>query len=148
MPDNDIIVYALIAANFLLLAVLFLLFFSSKQQADRFKAQILDLRKQLTQSQLGIDELRQGAIGMGKAIQQTKLEQTNMLQQIQQNTASQIASVTDKVNEVAMQDAGSKLYSRAAKMVAKGATIEEIMQECEIPRAEAELVFSMHANKA
>lgn len=37
-----------------------------------------------------------------------------------------------------------KLYRRALKMVELGAGIEEIITECDIPRAEAELLFSIH----
>lgn len=37
-----------------------------------------------------------------------------------------------------------KLYRRALKMVELGADIEEVISECELPRAEAELLFSVH----
>lgn len=37
-----------------------------------------------------------------------------------------------------------RLYRRALKMVELGADIEEVMNECELPRAEAELLFSVH----
>ncbi|WP_157964585.1 DUF2802 domain-containing protein [Algibacillus agarilyticus] len=81
---------------------------------------------------LAIDEIRAGSIGMGQVIQQIKL-----------NTENELQVLADKHAELAMHDPGSKLYNRAAKMVAKGASIEEVMLECEIPRAEAELVISM-----
>nr|WP_247687365.1 DUF2802 domain-containing protein [Pseudoalteromonas luteoviolacea] len=41
-------------------------------------------------------------------------------------------------------DPDAKIYSRAVKMVELGADLEEIMRECELPRAEAELLMSLH----
>lgn len=37
-----------------------------------------------------------------------------------------------------------KLYSRASKLVELGADIHEIMKECDIPRAEAEMLLAIH----
>ncbi|MFM2485124.1 DUF2802 domain-containing protein [Celerinatantimonas yamalensis] len=47
-------------------------------------------------------------------------------------------------NEIVTQDPDSKLYSRAVKMVELGADIDEVMRECELPRAEAELLYTLH----
>ena len=41
----------------------------------------------------------------------------------------------------------NKLYSRAVKMVELGADLHEIMTECELPKAEAELLISLHRHK-
>lgn len=48
------------------------------------------------------------------------------------------------IREVAEQDPASKFYQRAAKLVRQGASLEEVMEACELPRAEAELVFSLY----
>lgn len=40
-----------------------------------------------------------------------------------------------------------KLYSRAFKLVELGADIDEVVRECEIPLAEAEMLISIHRNK-
>jgi chromosome segregation ATPase len=37
-----------------------------------------------------------------------------------------------------------KFYNRAFKLAAKGADIEEIMSECELPRAEVEMLLSVY----
>ena len=44
-------------------------------------------------------------------------------------------------------DPDAKIYSRAVKMVELGADLEEVIRECELPRAEAELLFSLHKQK-
>nr|WP_261592222.1 DUF2802 domain-containing protein [Pseudoalteromonas sp. CIP111951] len=41
-------------------------------------------------------------------------------------------------------DPDAKIYSRAVKMIELGADLQEIMRECELPRAEAELLMSLH----
>ena len=44
-------------------------------------------------------------------------------------------------------DPDAKIYSRAVKMVELGADFDEVIRECELPRAEAELLFSLHKQK-
>lgn len=39
----------------------------------------------------------------------------------------------------------NRLYSRAVKMIALGADVQEVMSECELPKAEADLLFSLHS---
>lgn len=45
------------------------------------------------------------------------------------------------------QQPQDKLYSRAFKLVELGADIEEVVRECDIPLAEAEMLISVHRNK-
>lgn len=59
----------------------------------------------------------------------------------------QIQVLESKLHNLEAQDPTSRLYTKASKLVASGATVEEIMQECDLPRAEAELVMSLHAKK-
>ena len=49
-----------------------------------------------------------------------------------------------KLLELEQQDPTNKVYNRAAQLVAQGVTIEELMQECDLPRAEAQLLFDLH----
>ncbi|MCJ8294047.1 MAG: DUF2802 domain-containing protein [Colwellia sp.] len=41
-----------------------------------------------------------------------------------------------------------KFYSRAFKLAGKGASIEEIISECELPRAEVEMLLSVYQQRA
>lgn len=45
------------------------------------------------------------------------------------------------------QQPEDKLYSRALKLVQLGADVEEIIRECDIPRAEAEMLIAVHNKK-
>jgi hypothetical protein len=40
-----------------------------------------------------------------------------------------------------------KFYNRAFKLVEKGASLEEIISECELPRAEVEMLMSVHKQR-
>jgi hypothetical protein len=64
-----------------------------------------------------------------KALQQENISQKEILVQLQN------------------QQPQDKLYSRAFKLVELGADIEEIVRECDIPLAEAEMLMSVHKNK-
>jgi hypothetical protein len=64
-----------------------------------------------------------------KVLQQEGLEQKQLIEQIKN------------------QQPQDKLYSRAFKLVELGADIDEVVRECDIPRAEAEMLLSVHKNK-
>lgn len=62
-----------------------------------------------------------------------------------ESLASRLAEQQNVIQEVAEQDPASKFYQRAAKLVQQGASLEDIIESCELPRAEAELVYSLYA---
>ncbi len=76
-----------------------------------------------------LQELRSGTIGVGRRV--LELEK-----KLQQQDA--------KIEETNQQDPQARLYSRAMKMVDLGAGIDELIQECELPKAEAELLIRLH----
>ena len=76
-----------------------------------------------------IEELQAGNIGMGNKVGELYRQQDKLREQQQ---------------ELALKDPQGKLYSRATRMVQLGAEIDEIMAECEMPRAEAELLITLH----
>ncbi|MCD9468440.1 DUF2802 domain-containing protein [Photobacterium iliopiscarium] len=74
------------------------------------------------------NELRTGSLGMSNKL-------VDMVEQLEQ--------VEERQNEIAMNDSGGRLYSRASKMVELGADVNELMTECDLPKAEAELLLSL-----
>jgi hypothetical protein len=65
-------------------------------------------------------------------------------QQDLQMVANEIEQISEHQQKMQLFDPESKLYNRAMKMVQLGAGLEEIMLECELPRAEAELLLNLH----
>ncbi|MEL0657969.1 DUF2802 domain-containing protein [Psychromonas arctica] len=74
-------------------------------------------------------EVHSGAVGLGKKLQKLDAE----VKKTQENQVNLVASAPE-----------NRLYTRATKMVELGASIEELMSECELPRAEAELLLNLH----
>ena len=58
-----------------------------------------------------------------------------------------LQDIADRLNEVESQDPDAKMYSRAVKMAQHGAPLAEIIDECEIKEAEAQLIDKMYAPK-
>ncbi|QUM83991.1 MULTISPECIES: DUF2802 domain-containing protein [unclassified Moritella] len=95
-----------------------------------------DLSKSRDSLQKRIIELSTSNINLGGAIQ-------GMASELQQ-TKYQQDEMKEEMTTHEQQDPASRFYTRAVKLVELGATLEEIMRECELPRAEAELLLSFH----
>lgn len=74
-------------------------------------------------------EVHAVSLGMGKKLQ--KLD--SLVKKTQENQLNLVAQAPE-----------NRLYTRAVKMVELGASIDELMSECELPRAEAELLLNLH----
>lgn len=100
---------------------------TKKNRALEVLVKSLLANNELTKQQLV--EIHSGSIGMGKKIQQLE----SLVRKTQENQQNLVAQAPE-----------NRLYTRAVKMVQLGATIEELMAECELPRAEAELLLNLH----
>lgn len=79
------------------------------------------------------NELRAGSIGMSQKLAEL---------------AQRFDELLEKQNELEMHDQEGRLYSRASKMVELGADLRELMEECDLPKAEAELLLSIRKQRA
>ena len=61
-----------------------------------------------------------------------------------QSIEQQVGQLETTQSTMQPTDDAARLYSRAVKMVELGADVEEIVRECELPKAEAELLVSLH----
>ena len=55
-----------------------------------------------------------------------------------------LVEVVERQQQLAAEPGENKIYTRAVKMVELGASLEEIMEECDLPRPEAELILRLH----
>lgn len=97
-------------------------------QLQQFK----DSSEQINILRSEVSELRTGLLSIGKRVLEVEQQNQELIQQ-------QAAQKYD--------DPDAKIYSRAVKMVELGADLDEVIRECELPRAEAELLFSLHKQK-
>ncbi|ABN62382.1 MULTISPECIES: DUF2802 domain-containing protein [Shewanella] len=125
----------LIAALVYVIACLGLVLFLQKQLSKlRSKVEALTVLvkegdRQRESFKRELQELRSGTIGVGRRV--IELEK-RLLQQ------------SERIEETTQQDPQAKLYTRAMKMVALGAGVDELIKECELPKAEAELLIRLH----
>lgn len=75
-----------------------------------------------------LSELRAGSIGMSQKLAEL---------------SHRFDDLVEKQSELEMHDSEGRLYSRANKMVELGADLYELMEECDLPKAEAELLLSI-----
>lgn len=135
----------------LLLALLFWQLLTQRrtgsEQLAIVQRQLEQNEQQLASAQSETEELRAGIIGVGQRVltlDQRVLTLENELQQLQ----SAYTELAEQQQALSLSDPESKIYTRAMKMVQLGADLEEIMRECELPRAEAELLFNLHQAKS
>ncbi len=98
------------------------------KQSDHFRQQARHADKELQKTNKQLLEVRQVVVGLGKTVgdQQDIIKHLN-----------------ERLKELENADTDARLYSRASKMVKLGADIDELIEECELPKAEAELMLSL-----
>lgn len=117
------------------LSSLLLIVMFKKRYASELGAQLQqfkDSSEQINILRSEVSELRTGLLSIGKRVLEVEQQNQELIQQ-------QAAQKYD--------DPDAKIYSRAVKMVELGADLDEVIRECELPRAEAELLFSLHKQK-
>lgn len=143
---NQLILFVVPAVAILL--VVFVLW-QHKLQAARFEELVEErtlLSQQLATVSAELEELRSGLFGLGQKVKLNQKDVTE-LQDAIHAIASEVNQLTEQQHKIEMFDPDSKLYSRAMKMVQLGASLDEIIAECELPRAEAELLFNLHVQQ-
>tara|TARA_R110002033_G_scaffold42907_8_gene84177 strand:- start:1577 stop:1981 length:405 start_codon:yes stop_codon:yes gene_type:complete len=131
LMGDEFLIAALVCAIACLVLVLYLQKQSSKlkTKVDALTVLVKESDRQREAVKRELHELRSGTIGVGRRV--VELEK-------------KLSKQSDMLEEASQQDSQAKLYSRALKMVGLGAGIEELMQECELPKAEAELILRLH----
>ena len=115
-----------------------------QQQVNSQEIQLLELQNLLArqQSQLEINQQR---------CTESQIENEQVSKQLEHRikvTQEQFNNQFQSIEQLLHQPPEDKLYSRAQKLVELGAGLAEIMRECDIPRAEAEMLLSIHQKKA
>ncbi|KZN47134.1 hypothetical protein N476_23435 [Pseudoalteromonas luteoviolacea H33] len=132
---DDVLIALMVVSCVVSLTCLGLLFLFSKRlqqtqnNAARLHKQSHNDAEQISILRSEIAEVRASVLSIGKRLVECETFTKDLAQQ-------QAAQKYD--------DPDAKIYSRAVKMVELGADLEEIMRECELPRAEAELLMSLH----
>ncbi|EGR1131006.1 flagellar transcriptional regulator FlrD [Vibrio cholerae] len=98
------------------------------RQSETLRQQIRNLDRELQKSNKQLLEVRSVMVGLGQKVS----EQQDIIHHL-----------NERLLELENTDADARLYTRASKMVQLGADLNELIQECELPKAEAELMMSL-----
>ncbi|ELT6287296.1 TPA: flagellar transcriptional regulator FlrD [Vibrio cholerae] len=98
------------------------------RQSETLRQQIRNLDRELQKSNKQLFEVRSVMVGLGQKVS----EQQDIIRHL-----------NERLLELENTDADARLYTRASKMVQLGADLNELIQECELPKAEAELMMSL-----
>ena len=119
-----------------------------------FNIKLTLLESKLKENELLTDELRISASSFQSQIEKKLsgfsaqlMEDQQVSKQLEHRTKillSDVKQLQQSFENIQLQQPEDKLYSRAVKMVNLGADIDEIVQECDIPRAEAEMLIAIH----
>ncbi len=127
-----------VIVSILFLAVVFMLF--KIKRVERRQAEYYDnLRTHLSQ----IESLAKNANNKQAEEQAKSLVITRHLQKLDED----YTELASQLREMKTQDPSLRLYRRAADLVKQGASIDEIIEACDIPRAEAEMLIMVHSQK-
>jgi predicted RNA-binding protein with EMAP domain len=107
-----------------------------QQNLEQLRQQVEQQAQQLKRAYQDVEELRSTVIGVGQRVLSLESHLGQGMQQV--------AELAEQQKSMHLFDPESKIYSRAMKMVHLGSSLEEIMLECELPQAEAELLFNLH----
>lgn len=112
----------------LLLLALLMVRRSQLRHSDMLRQQIRHFDKELQKANKQALEVRSVMVGLGQQVS----EQQDI-----------ILHLSERLKELENADTDGRMYSRASKMVKLGADINELIEECELPKAEAELMLSL-----
>ena len=114
-----------------------------------------NIKTKLMQSVGLIDELYKLTTSQAASIEtlQAEIAQANKLSKSTQKaykgfssnieaTVNKVAATVERLEE---QDPALKMYSKASKLVEQGAAMEDIIEASGLPRAEVEVLISLHA---
>ena len=139
MDTTEILFGALAALALVIVIPAFLVFRLSKSQRTS-SAEIKQLKqfvalqqKQLKDLSHELQSMTSAAYGVGKRISQL---------------AGQLRELDDRQEEFDLKDQGSHSMQQAIALVHKGATVEELVENCEMSVGEAELLIMVHGQQA
>jgi predicted RNase H-like nuclease (RuvC/YqgF family) len=132
LQSNSLGLPLVAGGSLLVVCLLLLLWWRNRKRfqstIDRQRQDIRHFEKEVQKANNQLLEVRSVVVGLGQKVS----EQQDIIQHLH-----------ERVTELEHTDSDSRLYSRASKMVQLGADLNELIEECELPKAEAELMMSL-----
>jgi len=145
MPNSPIL-WITLATLFLCFALIIVLW-----------AYVQNIKTKLMQSVGLIDELfklSNAQLANMEALKADALHASKLSKTVQKDYTAfsqavelRLNKIEDVVERLEEQDPALKMYSRASKLVEQGAAMDDIIEASGLPRAEVEVLISLHARK-
>lgn len=132
---------SLLLLCFVLIVVLWAISANLKGKLQTALSLIKDLHSLNTKQASRIDALESSFIQTKKHIDSVRADTNTQLTQ----SETRIDKIQAMVERIEEQDPSLKMYSRASKLVAQGASIEDVIEASGLPRAEVEVLISLQA---
>lgn len=147
----SIIAVVALVVSVLCLVVVFIVSIRHKAQvtmfASQYQAQELilnNLQRVNDQLQLDVDKFHR----QGEQITTENIQVSKQLEHRIKMLHTQINNQHEIISQLQIDQGDDKFYTRAIKLAKKGANIDEIVTECELPYAEVEMLISVYQKKA
>lgn len=128
ITDDPILVGSIVFVISLFVLALIRVKQSQTKALEQLRQQNRHLDKEFQKANKQLLEVRSVVVGLG----QRASEQQDIIKHL-----------NERITELEQTDNDGRLYSRASKMVQLGADLNELIEECELPKAEAELMMSL-----
>ena len=146
---DDIITYSIVFITIVLFFYLLILL-NNKKNNVRFSAleiQIESYEFIINEIKIANQQHESDLKAKDKTLQAWQLEHRQISQQLEHRIKvlqEKLSQVHENITQIQQQQPEDKLYSRAQKMVKLGADVDELVKECDLPYAEAEILIAMH----
>ncbi len=117
-------VLVLLGGSLFFVLVLVVMLLKSRSQMQRItdsqRQTVRGMEKEVSKANNQLLEVRSVVVGLGQKV----AEQQDVIQYL-----------SERVTELEHTDKDSRMYSRASKMVQLGADVDELIEECELPKS-------------
>jgi len=135
----------------LLSASIFFVFFNKLKDKIALQGmQIQSTALMVNELQVLNEKLQQELGAIRGASDKAAIENSQVSKQLEhriKNLQNQIVEQKQSLEQLQNSQGQDKFYNRAFKLAEKGAGIDEIISECELPRAEVEMLLSVYQQR-
>jgi len=135
----------------LLSASIFFVFFNKLKEKIALQGmQIQSTALMVNELQVLNEKLQQELGAIRGASDKAAIENSQVSKQLEhriKNLQNQIVEQKQSLEQLQNSQGQDKFYNRAFKLAEKGAGIDEIISECELPRAEVEMLLSVYQQR-
>lgn len=142
-----IIAVLALALSVICIAALFIISTKHKVKLSVYESQSQVNEQLIASLQFANDKLRADIDELLSQHEQVALENSQVSKQLEhriKNLQSLIQEQQSAITQMQSAQSDDKFYARAIKLAKKGADLDEIVTECELPPAEVEMLLSVY----